>query len=351
MTAHRRTQLLLAAAAVCLLFPACVTFQSRPVPITSPEERDRMQAEMKQLLTVKAQSEFKVYPSLPTRPGETVAIQPPLKDSATTTQKPTAEPDEVPVPHSTVAAMTITSTSPGLFPPLRPPSTIRPWTPPGESAILAAVQAYIEGRQDRAIDALKPLQPPNQELVLAVLPILARGATIDVASDPVAVAVLAEQLHAAAAQLEHLAALRIENMALCRKVSGFGRYDPWPQGQPYRPNDQAQLYLEIRHLVSQPEVGPQGETHLTQTLTTVEVRDAHGRFVEQPARENWKQLVPVVRFETKRYTRGPIRDFHLLYPFPVPTTPGVYTVAVEVRDPTSRRVVRSAPMEFRVAGP
>ena len=40
-----------------------------------------------------------------------------------------------------------------------------------------------------------------------------------------------------------------------------------------------------------------------------------------------------------------------MYPLPVPGNPGVYTVTVEVRDPAGRRVVRSEPVRFDVAGP
>ena len=173
-----------------------------------------------------------------------------------------------------------------------------------------------------------------------MVPILARGATANLASDPAGVATLVEQLRSAAAQLEPRAALRVENVTFCGKVAGFGRYNPWPQGQPYHPNDQAQLYLEVRNLRSQAATGPQGETHLTHALAAVEIRDAHGRLVEQPDPEDWRRRVPVVRFEKKLFSRGPLHDFHILYPFAVPGTPGVYTVTVEVRDPSGRRVAR-----------
>lgn len=343
MTAHRRPLLLSAAAA--FLLPACLSIQPHPTPVTSPEQRDRIAARAKPTEPVR-KTEFGMLPS---RPGESVAINPAARDAKTpsTSQKPTGNPNTdtpaSPTPDVKVAG--------GLTDPLpiRPPLLT---LPPTEPPVLAAARAYAEGRPDKAIELLKPLDPPNQELVLAVLPVLARGATADLAADPVAVAVLAEQLRAAAGRLEPRAALRVENVAFCRKVHGFGRYDLWPEGQPYRPSDLAQLYLEVRNLPSQPAAGPHGETHLTHARVAVEVRDAHGRLVEQPDPEDWKRRVPVVQFETKRFTRGPIQDFHLLYPFPVPTAPGVYTVTVEVRDPAGRgRMVRSAPTEFRVAGP
>ena len=57
------------------------------------------------------------------------------------------------------------------------------------------------------------------------------------------------------------------------------------------------------------------------------------------------------RLRTKRFTRGPIHDFHLLYPLAVPPAPGVYTVTIEVRDDTGRRAARSEAVRFDVAGP
>jgi hypothetical protein len=216
---------------------------------------------------------------------------------------------------------------------------------------LAAVRAYTEGRADRAIEALKGMDLPNQEFVLAVLPALAHGAIADLTTDPRAVAVLAEQLRTAARRIEARAPLLVENLTLCRRVAGYGRYEPWPEGRPYRPTDTAQLYLEVRNLVSRACVGPQGETHLTAVEYTAEIRDAHGSVVEQPAPDDPRRRVATVRLDRRVYSRGPVDDFHILYSFPVPTTPGVYTISLELHEPASGRTVRTRPQEFRVSGP
>jgi len=50
----------------------------------------------------------------------------------------------------------------------------------------------------------------------------------------------------------------------------FGRFVPWPDNQPYRPNAQAQFYLEVRNLGSQVT----NDGFVTQVHATVEVRDA-----------------------------------------------------------------------------
>src|SRR5262249_54867481 len=161
------------------------------------------------------------------------------------------------------------------------------------------------------------------------------------------VAALVEQLHAAANRLEPRAALRIEKVAFCKNVDGFGRFVPWPDNQPYRPHAQAQLYLEVRNLGSQ--VANDG--FVTHVHAAVEVRDAHGKLVEQIDPEDYRRRIPVVRFEKRLGSSSPLHDFHVLYVFSVPPAPGVYTVTVELRDATGRRTVQTQPAQFCVAGP
>ena len=158
---------------------------------------------------------------------------------------------------------------------------------------------------------------------------------------------LVDQLYAAAARLEPCAALRIEKISFCKDVSGFGRFVPWPDNQPYKPNAQAQLYLEVRNLGSEPT----NDGFMTQVHATVEVRDAYEKLVPQIDPDDWRRRVPVVSFEKRLASRSPLHDFHVLYIFSVPATAGVYTVRVELRDSTGRRRVKTPPVTFCVAGP
>jgi hypothetical protein len=167
--------------------------------------------------------------------------------------------------------------------------------------------------------------------------------------DPTATAILADQLRSAAARIESRAALRLDAVTLCKTVRGYGRYDPRPKGQPYKPNDFAQLYLEVRNLISQPAVGPFGETYLTLARETVEIRDAYGKLIDQLTSEG--HYVPVVQAEKKLFTRTPIHEFHIFYEFHVPASPGVYTISINIQDPVGRRSVKTEPIEFTVAGP
>ncbi|MBA4186769.1 MAG: hypothetical protein C0467_02000 [Planctomycetaceae bacterium] len=345
MTTHRRP-LFFAVASAALVCPACLFIPAQSTTISSSETRDKVAAQTTAKAAETARKD--VFGELPSRPGEAVAIR------------------HAPKSFAPVGATPASPASPGSPEPFNPnndvkfatgfpdplPSIVTAPFRPGQkdSPLLEAVRAHAEGKPGRALEVLKTLDQPNQDFILTVLPILARGATADLASDPAGVAVLVDQLETAAARLESRASLRIENLAFCGKVSGFGRYEPWPEGQPYHPNDQAQLYLEVRNLLSQPTTGPHGESHLTHAKAAIEIKDAHGVLVKQPDPDDWRRRVDVARFEKKLFSRGSIHDFHILYPFPVPTTPGVYTVTVEIRDPSGRRV-KSKPTEFRVTGP
>ena len=281
------------------------------------------------------------FATLPRVPGTVVLTKPNAKPTPNATaqnQKPNTLPAGGPTQPGPVQPPG-NAAPPGPFPPIAGPVP--------EPPLLAAVRAYAENRPDKAIEALRGLDKPNQELVLALLPVLARGASADLNNDPATVAALVDQLHGAAARLEPKAALRIEKVAFCNDVSGFGRYVPRPAEAPYRPNAQAQLYLEMRNLGSQVT----GDGYLTHVHATVEVRDAHQKLVEQIDPDDYRRRVPVVRFEKRLVSRSPLHDFHVLYIFSAPPTPGVYEITVELRDATGRRVVKTRPAQFCVAGP
>jgi hypothetical protein len=283
------------------------------------------------------------FAELPRVPGTVVQVRPAANPNSganptppnTVTQKPNppagpAKPVEPPV-------RTANGAEPGTLPILQVT----------EAPLLAAVRAYVEGRPEKAIEIIRTLDKQNQDFVLAVLPILARGASADLTNDPATVAALVDQLHAAAARLEPRAALRIEKVAFCDDVKGFGRFVPHPGNSPYRPNAQAQLYLEVRNLGSPPA----GDEFVTHVHATVEVRDAYGKLVEQIDPDDWRRRVPVVKFEKRLASHSPLHDFHVLYVFSAPPAPGVYTVTVELRDASGRRTVKTAPAQFCVAGP
>ena len=96
---------------------------------------------------------------------------------------------------------------------------------------------------------------------------------------------------------------------------------------------------------------PSGDGYLTRAETQLEVRDAKGLLVEQIDPNDYRQRVRVVRFPLEDRSRSPVRDYFQPYQLQIPSQAGVYTVTVEVREPSSGRTARSQPAEFRVAGP
>ena len=274
-----------------------------------------------------------LFAELPRVPGTVVPTKPANPDPpANTAHKP---------PKSADAVRPVTNTEPALLPPMAQPPT------PVEAPLLGAVRAYTEGRPEKAIEIIRTMNPQNQDLVLALLPVLARAVSADLNNDPATVGALVDQLHSAAGRLEPRAALRIEKAVFCENMKGFGKFVPRPDNQPYRPNAQAQFYLEVRNLGSEPA----GDEFVTSVQAAVEVRDAHQKLVEQIDPDDWKRRVPVVKFEKRLGSRSPLHDFHVLYLFSVPAAPGVYTVTVELRDATGRRTVKTPPAQFCVAGP
>ncbi len=339
----RRPSLALLALFVVPL-PACIHISATAPPETKGDVRGEPKADAKTEPKLAAgakapqppKMEFAVLPRVP----GTVA---PLKGA--TAQKPPApvapiEPTAPLKPGEPVRAAQ--SNEPGPFP------FAQPFAPPPDPPLVAALRAYMDGRPERAIEHMRALDRPNQEFVLSVLPLLARGATADLARDAVANAVLADQLHAAAQRLEPRAALRVEKALFCRDVRGFGRYTPWNDADPYRPHEIAQLYLELRNLASVPA----NDGYVTAVNALVEVRDANNRLVEQidPDDPRGARRVSVVKFERKLTSRSPLHDFHVLYYFSAPPVPGVYTITVELRDQTGRRTTKTQPIQFCVAG-
>ncbi len=316
---------------------ACLHISTTPTtPITTPDKAAKIAAHGAESTQQPPRMEFAV---LPRAPGTVV---PKTGTNANTTP-----------PANTASLKPTPAPAPKAVEPVRPvagepqPFPVMQTAPLPEAPLLAAVRAYTESRPDRAIEIIRTLNTPNQDLILALLPILARGASTDLNNDPATVAALVEQLQAAAHRLEPRAALRIEKAVFCKNVDGFGRFTPWPDNQPYRPHGQVQFYLEVRNLGSQ-VVGTGFETRVH---AAVEIRDAHGKLVEQVDKDDYRRRVPVVRFEKELPSSSPLHDFHVLYIFSAPPAPGVYTIAVELRDPVSRRTVKTQPAQFCVAGP
>src|SRR5262245_23833698 len=156
MTAHRRP-LFLSAAAAAMLLPACVTIQAQPSLPAPVEKREKSAAQ--------ARREGDQFASL--RPGTVIPTNPAAKDT-TTAQKP-AGTDAIGEPIAPPpGGVKPAGDPPGPFPPIVTPPA------PAEPTWLRVVRAHAEGRPEQALEALNKLEPPNQEMFLALVPILAK---------------------------------------------------------------------------------------------------------------------------------------------------------------------------------
>jgi hypothetical protein len=338
---HRPFFLLVAGLAVGPA-PACLHISGSMTPPTKPSDFSVLRPGEVVPINPDAKAAARAKPTQPAPTPAPDKTPPTTTAGARPTPKPEPEPD-IPAPPGGVVP--VTAAEPATLPKLVGP-------PVPEAPLLAAVRAYVENRPEEAIRHLQGLDRANQDYVLAMLPLLVRGSQMNLAAgNPNDTAVMVDQLQAVAAGMEGKAALRVDKVAFCRKATGFGRYEPWPEAQPYRPNDLAVLYVELRHITSESGAGPNGEGFVSRAVVSLEVRDSGGRLIEQTDPTDWRRRVLVARFEHTDHTRSPLRDYSRTYRISVPTQPGVYTVTVEVKDPAGNRTARSQPCEFRVAGP
>src|SRR5205807_2475854 len=123
--------------------------------------------------------------------------------------------------------------------------------------LVAAVRAYLDNRPDLAVEHLRGLDPPNQELLLRLLPAVALARTANL-KDPVATRVLAEQVGSAADAVARAAPLRVGKACFVWQVKQFGVFDPLPPGHQYLPGGMAVLYAEVENAPSEPTSHPGG---------------------------------------------------------------------------------------------
>lgn len=327
--------------AFCALsLPACLSVNahvgSKPTP--PPEKAPEPVAKATKPEPLQPQPPQMQFAVLPKAPGAVVPTKPDAPATTTAKTNTAQKPGEV-ASVSPPNGVKTAGTEPQPFPLLTPLG-------PPESPLVTAVRAYTENRPEQAIEIIRRMDKNQQDFVLAVLPILARGSTADLANDPATAAALVEQMRNAVARLELLAALKVEKVAFCSDVAAFGRFVQRPVANPYRPNERVQLYLELRNLGNQVTA----DGFLTHFHAAVEIRDADDKLVAQIDPDEHRR-VPVVKYEKRFVTRSPLQDLHVLYIFSAPPAPGVYTITVQLSDATGRRTVKSAPAEFRVAGP
>jgi hypothetical protein len=88
-----------------------------------------------------------------------------------------------------------------------------------EEPLMAAVRAYIENKPEQAVEHLKALDRPNQDLMLQLIPAMVRTSQTNFANlNPHDAGMTAQQFESVANTFARRASLTIEKTAFCRSV-------------------------------------------------------------------------------------------------------------------------------------
>ncbi|MBY0522669.1 MAG: hypothetical protein K2R98_04700 [Gemmataceae bacterium] len=215
-------------------------------------------------------------------------------------------------------------------PTLIPPPEAKPDPP-----LVGALRCLLEKRPADAMTLLKTYDKPNQEVLLAILPLMAR---LDANSlekvDAREIALAIEQLETVIAPLRLRAALVLDKMCFCRKIDKYGVYEALPEGYAFRPGELVQIYVELRNFAS-PEHDRWFETRLASAIRLVRVDGGKEEVVYQ---QGFHDRDHPDLSRTQRH------DYFINYRFCIKENipPGEYKLYLRVEDvPTGRFTERA----------
>jgi hypothetical protein len=230
------------------------------------------------------------------------------------------------------------------------PAPARPAPP--DAPLVGAFRCLLEKGPEEAAECLKRYGPEERECLLALLRLTAGLGEGDL--DRLPPQELAEALDRLAALVQSLrpkAPLTLDKVCFCRKVGGFGRYEPVPQGHAFqagtgdRPGERVQVYAELRNFATRPRDG----AYENVLASALEVRNERGERVVA--------LNPGTFVDR---CQAPRQDYFLNIQVHVPPRlpPGRYTLWLTVKDvtpaadgkPAPPRVARRS-LDFRVVAP
>jgi hypothetical protein len=206
--------------------------------------------------------------------------------------------------------------------------------------LIVLLRAYQEGRPDVAAEQMRSFDKQTQELIQITAPLLVKATQSGSPKpSPHDLGLMQRQLEELAMHVSTKAPLFIEKALYCRDVKAFGRYEPLPEKYAFKPGALAELYIEVRNAPSVPVATPtQGDGYLTQLGCTLQMRDSQGSIIPMIERNSLKP-VPLIVDSRRDFTYSPVHDYFVLLRFEVPSTPGVHSVTIELRDPLSHRAV------------
>ncbi len=230
--------------------------------------------------------------------------------------------------------------TPGTLRPVGPADnemagTARPTAPPlpettrrSDEPLLISLRAYLDKRPEEALEALRSYDKSNQDMLLAVLPFLARLSEGSLATlKPEEAAHHIGQFRALEASLAARAPLKIEQMQFCKRATGFGEYIPLEEGHEFQAGagdcdgETVKVYVELANLSQRRN----GLGYETWAAARVEILDFKGVVVAE------KVYMP-----EGDLSRSPKHDYYYTLRFAIPSKvpPGRYTLRLEVKDVT-----------------
>jgi hypothetical protein len=195
-----------------------------------------------------------------------------------------------------------------------------------EDPLVSAMRCYLNKRPDEALTYLKRYDKTTQELLLVLLPLVARLTEGGLqTSNPQEIKLVVEQMEDVTNNLRSRAPFRAEHMCFCSKVEKFGSYRKLSGDQVFHPGDPVQVYVEFKNFSSVFN----GQDHCIRLISRLEIRDYSKRL-------SWREDFP--NRDKPDYSRTPRHDFHKVYFFNIPhIPPGLYTLLLHVTDlPTGR---------------
>jgi hypothetical protein len=286
---------------------------------------------------------------------ESVAEGPPAASSAPVAADPppmtstrvAMEAPEPPIPPTALAQAQPAEEKPTVHvaPPIPPdrPSKPTPAAQPAEfprptepapkaaddPALITAVRLLMENRPGEAVTVLMNYDKPTQQLLLCLLPAIVRlsEGKFDQA-DPKEIALIMMQMDSALSELRRKAPLVIERMCYCRRIDGFGQFDPLPDDRAFRQGELVQIYAELQNYFWEKH----GQFYEMRLSSTVEIRDQAGAVV---FRQDFRELL--------ERSQSPRHDYYFprcRFCVPENLPPGDYRLVLKVTEAPSKRTAQ-----------
>ena len=210
--------------------------------------------------------------------------------------------------------------------------------PMEEPPLIQALRCIQEKRPAEAVQRLAGYDKPNQEVLLALMPLAVRLTERSLTRiNPQEMAMMVDQLESLIDPLRKRSALSIEKMCFCRKIEGFGNYEPLPDDYYFQPGKTVLVYLQLRNFSCEPEDG----AYVTRLVSTVEVKNFNGTYKR-------RAVLPAQTESSKELRHDYFSRYRFIMWNDIP--PGLYTLTIRVVDqpdtPRQRAAERS--LEFRV---